>query len=71
MPEYIVNKHKRDGRYHEVHIKNAHCDHYPLLANQQGLGWHRDCRAALDAANTYGYRPADGCFYCCKACHKG
>ncbi len=68
MPNYIVNK-KDDGKYHEVHT--THCNQGPDSNNQHWLGAHATCRGALQAAERAGFKPADGCYYCCNDCHSG
>lgn len=69
MPLYLVNREKRDGRYHEVHT--SVCAHRPQTHNSHHLGNHNDCASALRAAEAAGFRPADGCKHCSPACHKG
>jgi len=69
MPLYLVNKEKRDGKYHEVHLTT--CTRKPLPHNSHQLGNHTTCSSALAAAEKDGYKPADGCKYCSPACHKG
>ncbi len=70
MPSYIVNSRKTDGRYHEVHVENSHCNSYPSVTNTVLLGFQVNCQSALSAANSKGYRPADGCKFCVPECHK-
>jgi hypothetical protein len=66
MPEYLVNKHPQPGGEHEVHTTT--CSHLPEPANRLPLGWHANCRDALNKAREY-YGAVDGCFYCCNDCH--
>ena len=70
MPEFIVNRNKYDG-HHEVHDLPKACrnPHYPLPHNRVPLGWHQTCWGAITAANANGYSPADGCYWCARACH--
>jgi NAD-dependent dihydropyrimidine dehydrogenase PreA subunit len=68
MAHYVLNKIKNDGRYHEVHKKT--CIHLPDLKNQIDLGFFGDCRGAITKGKMLGYNP-DGCYYCCKECHRG
>ena len=69
MTNFLVNKVKRDGKYHEVH--ESYCTHRPESQNQHSLGSHATCRGALQQAERDGYKPADGCYYCCQDCHNG
>ncbi len=69
MPNYIVNTNTDEKGKHEVH--ETTCGHLPDAKNQHSLGWMTNCQSALTAAASAGYSPADGCFYCCEACHTG
>lgn len=76
MPSYIVNTTKQydtnGNLYYEVHQYprgNCTSPDYPEPENQKSLGWHDDCHSALKKAEDMGYKSADGCYYCCKACH--
>lgn len=74
MPAYIVNKRKDTKGRHEVHqFPRSKCSspRYPARENQAQLGEHDNCHGALRAAASKGYKPADGCWYCSRACHKG
>lgn len=67
MPYYIVNKEEREGD-HEVH--ETTCSHLPSKENQIDLGWHSNCKPAVEAAKTL-YSNADGCKHCSEPCHRG
>ena len=70
MPNYVYNKNKWDGKYHEVHT--TECGYRPKLENQVSLGWHATCKQAiLNAQSLTGQFDFDGCKHCCKECHKG
>ncbi len=70
MPYYVFNDKRWDGKFHEVH--ETTCAHKPTLANQTDLGWHSNCKDAIkEAERRTGSRDFDGCYYCCKDCHKG
>ena len=70
MPNFIVNSNKYQG-HHEVHDISRTCNnpHYPLPQNRVSLGWFSTCHGAVAAANAMGYKPADGCYWCARACH--
>lgn len=67
MPIYHVNKNAQPSGEHEVHVNG--CSHQPSYSNQTDLGYHSDCKAAVDKAKTL-YSNSDGCAYCCPECHK-
>ena len=68
MKNYYVRKIKDDRGYYEVH--EASCYWIPKPENREYLGQFYSCSSALSAAETKGYRPADGCAHCCPDCHK-
>ena len=70
MPTYLYNESKTDGKYHEVHTDS--CSHLPSSWNRKDLGWHANCREAIQTAqNRTGDYDFDGCAYCCNDCHNG
>lgn len=69
MEYFLVNANAQAGGEHEVH-RSYSCNHLPNPNNQISLGQHPNCRSALADAERRGYRPADGCAYCCPECHK-
>ena len=70
MQDYIYNKSKLDGKYHEVHATK--CIHLPRIENQVSLGWHSDCKSAIsEAERETGDHDFDGCAFCSLDCHKG
>lgn len=68
MPQYYVNKNSQANGDHEVH--QAGCSHMPAPQNRLALGLHMNCSTAVQAARRV-YPKANGCFYCCRACHTG
>lgn len=71
MAQYIVNKNSQPNGDHEVHIispLNA-CNYLPDPVNMVKLGDHNSCHSAVQTAKNLGYKTADGCAYCCTACH--
>ena len=70
MPNFIVNSNKYQG-HHEVHDISRTCGspHFPALYNQVPLGWFSSCHGAVQEANSRGFSPADGCYWCATACH--
>ncbi len=69
MPNYIINIHKTDGQYNEVHT--TECAYKPSYDNQQTLGWHADAIDAVHYAKQNGYPYADGCKHCSPEAHRG
>lgn len=66
MASYYVNKNPQPNGDHEVHREG--CDWLPKPENQLYLGEFTHCAPAVQKAKTY-YSTADGCKYCCPACH--
>lgn len=69
MPNFYVNKHAQPNGDHEVHEDTSTCAYAPSHSNRDPLGWHADCRGAVAAATAKGYRRANGCYDCARACH--
>ncbi|WP_404382008.1 hypothetical protein [Caenispirillum salinarum] len=67
MPYYHVNKNAQSNGDHEVH--ESSCKYGAQPENQEPLGWHDDCEGAVSEAKKKGYSTANGCYYCCYACH--
>lgn len=68
MPFYHVNRNAQSNGDHEVHENG--CGHQPNAENRLTLGYHPDCRGAVEAAKKT-YPQSDGCYHCCKPCHTG
>ncbi|PCI39613.1 MAG: hypothetical protein COB46_08550 [Rhodospirillaceae bacterium] len=66
MACYIVNKNAQSNGDHEVHKEG--CSYMPDIDNQLPLGEHASCNPAVTKAKKT-YATADGCAYCCSACH--
>lgn len=66
MPYYHVNRNAQANGDHEVHENG--CGHQPLPQNRMDLGYHSDCHGAVREAKRT-YSAANGCYYCCNACH--
>jgi hypothetical protein len=59
--------------YYEVHLyPKANCTSpdYPTVDRQARIGSLNNGKAALARAEAMGYKQADGCYYCCRECHK-
>lgn len=70
MSYYIINKNPQSNGDHEVHEKQANCEHMPNTENQINLGWHSSCYEAVAyAKQQWPNNRINGCFYCCNACH--
>lgn len=68
VPYFCVNKNAQSfSNDHEVHDLSAtQC--LPLPSNRIDLGFHSDCRGAVQEAKRY-YSDVNGCAYCASACH--
>lgn len=67
MKQYYVNKKPQGNGDHEVHRED--CKHLPHLDHKEYLGLFSNCKDAVEEATKI-YAQADGCFFCCKECHK-
>jgi hypothetical protein len=68
MAKYYVNENAQENGDHEVH--EAGCSYMPKAENRYYLGEFSSCQQAVAAAKKL-YPTADGCYYCCPACHEG
>lgn len=67
---YYFNKNTDDKGRHEVHLEE--CIRIPDIKNREFIGYEPNCKSAIERINKkYPYKSFDGCFYCCKECHKG
>ncbi len=66
MARYYVNMNAQPNGDHEVHRDG--CDHPADVQNQYTLGDFSSCVPAVAKAKET-YAKADGCAYCCAACH--
>lgn len=71
MPNYCVNMNAQTSGQHEVHNTASTKGCLPNPKNMHVLGWYSDCSSAVKAAKDLGYKPADGCYYCCKSADHG
>lgn len=68
MPKYYVNTQAQfDSGDHEVHKEG--CSWLAKVEKPEYLGEFPSCHAAVAEAKSRGYATADGCYYCCGACH--
>lgn len=67
MASYYVNQNAQSNGDHEVHRWG--CSFMPAPVNRQYLGDFETCGPAKREAKRY-YPTADGCYYCCNACHQ-
>ena len=65
MEDYYVNNNAQANGDHEVHKKG--CTYMPT--NKTALGQFSSCHGAVAEAKRLGYKRANGCYYCCNACH--
>lgn len=66
MEHYYVNDNTQPNGDHEVHKKD--CNYLPQPQNRTSLGLHSSCYGAVADAKKK-YKTANGCAYCCPACH--
>ena len=70
MAYYCYNTNTDSKGNHEVHTTT--CSNRPSAENQVSLGLHSDCQSAISKAKSIsGKSNFDGCYYCCRPCHKG
>lgn len=65
---YVAKTTKNPGSNHEVH--KAGCVYLPQIENRFYLGEFSNCQDAVREAKKY-YDNVDGCYTCCRPCHKG
>ena len=64
MASYYVNNVRQTNCDYEVHVPG--CIFFP--SNNTYLGEYTSCAPAVAKANQTPY-PANGCYWCCRACH--
>lgn len=70
MAHYYFNIYTDANGYHEVHTGN--CAYLPSELNREYIGYYQDCQSAILAAHTaHPSKKFDGCYFCCRECHKG
>ena len=69
MGGYYVNPNRQSSGDYEVHLQG--CYWLSLVSGPVYLGWFSSCAPAVATAANLGYRPANGCYYCARACHTG
>ncbi len=66
---YFNNTVDVNGR-HEIHT--ADCSYLPSPSNRTYLGYFSNCNEARQKAKAlYPLKSFDGCYWCCRNCHKG
>ncbi|BDU91740.1 hypothetical protein JJB75_09595 [Clostridium perfringens] len=70
MNHYYFNNNTDDKGRHEVHTEN--CSWGPSPLNRTYIGYYSNCKEAIRAAqNLNPFKSFDGCYWCCRECHKG
>ncbi len=70
MSYYYFNNNTDEHGYHEVHTEN--CTFLPSPSNRTPIGYYENCKVAILAARiAYPNKKFDGCYFCCRECHKG
>lgn len=70
MITYYFNDTADDKGRHEVHERT--CSYIPSFNNRTEIGVYSNCREAIAAASaSYPWKTFDGCYWCCRECHKG
>ena len=66
---YYFNDHVDQNGNHEVHTNS--CSYLPKVENRTLIGVYSNCKDAINAAKSqYPSEKFDGCFWCCRPCHK-
>lgn len=66
---YYFNIYADINGYHEVHTDE--CSYLPHELNSEYIGRFNNCKAAIVAARiNYPNKRFDGCYYCCRECHR-
>ncbi len=67
---YYFNDSVDEHGLHEIHSEE--CDYLPHPINRTYIGFCSSCSEALTRAKiTFPYKNFDGCFWCCRECHRG
>lgn len=70
MKHYYFNNNVDKNGFHEVHTKD--CSYLNITKDRTYIGYCSDCKEAIiKAKSSYPYKSFDGCFWCCRDCHKG
>jgi hypothetical protein len=64
---YYVNTRAQSNGDNEVHTSS--CGYLPGESNREYLGDFASCSPAVSEAKRRGYRRANGCYWCSRACH--
>ncbi len=66
---YFNDTTDKNGR-HEIHTES--CSFFPSESNRTYIGYFSNCHEAISKAQSqYPLKSFDGCYWCCKSCHKG
>lgn len=71
MAKHYYFNNSLDSNYnHEVHTED--CSYIEPFSNRTYIGYNSNCEdAILQAKRQTGKSNFDGCFWCCRPCHKG
>lgn len=69
MPNYYYYRFPDEKGYYEVHSET--CPFLPAPQNRVAAGNHNNCHQAIAYLKLVDRRNYDGCYHCCKECHKG
>lgn len=70
MKNYYFNIYADINGNHEVHADD--CSFLPSELNREYIGKFNSCKAAIAQAHIlYPNKNFDGCYYCCRECHRG
>lgn len=68
LKRYYFNNDVDNHYRHEVHTED--CSYLPL--DRTYIGYFDNCKDAISKAEQqYPQKAFDGCFFCCRECHKG
>lgn len=67
---YYFNIYADINGYHEIHTEN--CSYLPSVLNREYIGYFSSCQSAkLEAMRKHPDKNFDGCYFCCRECHRG
>lgn len=70
MRTYYFNNNVDSNGRHEVHAED--CSWLPSISNRTRIGYCNSCKEAIQKAQLeHPSESFDGCYHCCKSCHRG
>lgn len=70
IDNYYFNNYTDSNGKHEIHTSS--CSFLPSVENRTYIGVFASCESAMKAAKEqYPQKHFDGCYFCCRECHRG